>query len=114
MATLDMSESTVTSIIQWGFNILLALAAFIWRHTFGKLEERVDNIDKRITETIEKRILTFEESCGECRRSNEQHFASQDDLKIIRADHKQMMDHIDRRFDNLTAIIVAARNAASL
>ena len=111
MAALDLSESTLMGAFQWGFNLLLALAAFVWRHTFGKLEERVSEMDKKLTEVVEKRIPAFEESCGDCRRDNEKHFASQDDLRIIRADHKQMMDHIDRRFDNLTAIIVSGRSA---
>ena len=111
MASVDMSESTTLSLFQWGFNILLALAAFVWRHTFGKLEDRVATVEKKYSESVDKRLSGFEESCGECRRDNEKHFASQDDLKIIRADYKQMMDHIDRRFDNLTAIIVNNRSA---
>ena len=55
---------------------------------------------------LEGKLENYELSCEQCRTQNSKDFASQNDLNIIRVDQKSMLEHIDRRFDNLTAIIV--------
>ena len=95
MAALELTnEGMLHAIIEFLFGIVLCLGKW----TFGRMEKRV--------ESVEDRVSLYEKSCGECKQDNEARFASQDDLNVIRKSHADMLQHIDRRFDNLTAIIV--------
>ena len=87
---------------QTAFNALLAFIAAVgglmWKLTYGRMDKQISDLYKKAN--------AYEKECGDCRKMNEKEFASKDDLTVIRQAHTEMLQHIDRRFDNLTAIII--------
>ncbi len=98
VAEMPSFEGWANTVIQTLLAFLMGVGTFVWKLTYGRM-------DRQITD-LYKKTNAFEKSCGDCRQDNDKLFASQDDLNVIRQTHTEMLQHIDRRFDNLTAIIV--------
>lgn len=100
------------SFFQYALDSIILFLGFLWRHTIGRMDKRLD--------VIEEKQNGYEHACSTCRQENEQHFASQDDLNLIRRDiqqvredYKTFVQHLDERFNNLTSLIQLIINGKS-
>lgn len=96
------SEGWTGAVVQSLLAFFMGVGALVWKLTYGRMDRQISDLYKKAG--------AFEKSCNECRQDNDGKFAIdkkvQSDLAIVRQTHTEMLQHIDRRFDNLTAIIV--------
>ena len=81
-----LQDAVGENIIQWTLNIAIAVVAFMWRITYGRLEKRMTCVEEKLERQASQ-------------------FASKDDLAQLREDYNRMIQHIDNRFDNLTNLL---------
>ena len=74
------------NVVQWTLNIAIAIVAFMWKVTYGRLEKRMSSTEEKIERQASQ-------------------FASKADLAQLREDYNRMIQHIDNRFDNLTNLL---------